>query len=101
MTLMTTLAKRGDVDGFAKAFVTFARAKPRNASIVESGAPAKILNGYFFRHLNLGVDAFQRWESNNSSWGDKIIAALRDPVRFVEVVNSMARGITQVAARST
>ena len=95
MTLMTTLAERGDIEGFSEAFIAFARAKPGNALFVESGAAAKILNGYIFHHLNLSPDAFLRWERGNPAWGGTIKAALREPARFVEVVNHMANSIRQ------
>jgi hypothetical protein len=90
LTLMTKLAQEGDLAGFSQAFVAFARAEPRKASLLQSSAPAKILNGYFFKHRGLNPATFERWERANWAWGDRIIAALREPGRFAQVVREMA-----------
>ena len=90
LTLMTKLAQEGDLIGFSRAFVAFARAEPRKAALLQSSAPAKIMNGYFFKHRRLDASAFEQWERANRAWGDRIIAALREPDRFAQVVREMA-----------
>lgn len=95
LTLMSKLARQGDLEGFAQTFTTFARVRPANARFVENAAPAKILNGYFIEHLKLDAQTFLRWERENRDWGKWIIAALREPSRFVAVVSAMAEGIRQ------
>jgi predicted membrane chloride channel (bestrophin family) len=98
LTLMTKLAEEGELMGFSRAFLAFARAQPRNASLVQSSAPAKILNGYFFKHRDLKNGAYERWERANPAWGDTIIAALREPERFAQVVSEMADDFQKAAA---
>jgi hypothetical protein len=97
LTLMTRLAEGGDLVGFSRAFLAFARAQPRNASFVQSSVPAKILNGYLFKHRSLDRAAYDRWERDNPAWGDTIIAALREPERFAQVVSEMAADFQSAA----
>ena len=47
LTLLTELTEEGDIGGFSRAFIIFARAKPSNAAFIADAIPAKITNFLF------------------------------------------------------
>lgn len=95
LTLLSDLAREGDLASLSRAFIIFARAKPLNATFVAKAVAAKVLNRYLLGHLKLSVDAFTRWQARNSDWADRIEKAVRDPDRFVQVVGEIATAIQQ------
>jgi hypothetical protein len=92
MDLMTRLADEDDLQGFSRAVVIFARAKPANAASVADRVPAKISN-FLVKHRGVGASALMKWTQANPNWADDLIHAVRDPSRFEQVVEDMARSI--------
>jgi hypothetical protein len=95
LTLLSELAREGDLVSFSRAFITFARAKPMSAAFVAEATPAKVLNQYLLAHLGIDGGIFLQWEKANRDWADTIKSALRSPARFEQVVGEMAAAIRQ------
>lgn len=92
LELMTQLSNEGDLASFSSAFVIIARAKPANANFIAARVPAKISN-YLFRHRGIQSDAWIKWTGSNPTWADDLKAAVRDPVRFEQAVESIAQSV--------
>ena len=74
-----------------------ARAKPPNATFVAASVPAKISN-FLVKHRGVSPSALLKWTSANSAWVENLKDALRDPIRFEQVVEAMAAAINKSAA---
>lgn len=94
LSLMTKLADEDDLTNFSRAFVILARAKPANATFVANAVPAKITN-FLVKHRGVTADALLRWAPANPSWEADLKNAVRDPGRFVEVVEALANAVRQ------
>jgi hypothetical protein len=92
LDLMTQLADQDDLASFSRAFIIVARAKPPNAAFVASAVPAKISN-FLIKHRGVSANAMMKWTTANPGWGDDLIDAVRDPVRFEQVVEAIATAI--------
>jgi hypothetical protein len=96
---MTQLADEDDLASFSRAFVILARAKPTNAVFVASAVPAKISN-FLIKHRGVSANALMKWTTANPAWGDDLTNAVRDPVRFEQVVEAMATAIKRRSHRT-
>lgn len=92
LELMTDLAREDDLQGFSRAVVIFARAKPANAHYVIGSVPAKISN-FLISHRGVDAAKMMRWMEKHPGWVDDLKAAVRDPARFEAVVEAMAEAI--------
>jgi hypothetical protein len=92
LDLMTMLAEEDDLASFSRAFVILARAKPANAAFVAARVPAKISN-FMIKHRGVDPSALLKWAAANPSWVDDLKSAVRDPVRFEQIVEAMAQAI--------
>ncbi|WP_158815359.1 hypothetical protein [Methylocapsa sp. S129] len=97
LELMTHLADEDDLQGLSRAFVILARAKPPNAAFVAARVPAKISN-FLIKHRGINPIALLKWTSAYPAWVEDLKDAVRDPVRFEQVVEAMATAINQAAA---
>lgn len=97
LELMTQLADEGDLQGLSRAFVILARAKPPNAAFVAGRVPAKITN-FLVRHRRVDAAALLKWTFANPAWDENLKDALRDPVRFEQLVEEMTTAINHAAA---
>jgi hypothetical protein len=92
LDLMTQLANEDDLTSFSRAFVILARAKPSNAPFVAAAVPAKISN-FLIKHRGIDPSALMKWTQANPSWTEYLKVAVRDPVRFNQVVEAVAQDI--------
>lgn len=90
LDLMTQLADEDNLQGFAKAFIHLARAKPASASFAASFIPAKIRN-FLFKHRRIPPNAMVQWTNAHPDWAETLKSAVRDPKRFELTVEAMAR----------
>ena len=98
LTLLSDLAREGEIAGISKAFIRFKRAHPIPATYVLSQIPAKVVNQYFYRNLELPIGAIQRWQEMNSSWADAMREQIGDVTRFVAHFENIARSIKALDA---
>jgi len=99
LTLLSDLARDGDLASFSRAFIVFARAKPANAAFVAGATPAKVLNCYLLEHLGVNSSVFIEWEKDNRDWATTIQNALRDPARFEHVVGEMVTALRRMMSK--
>jgi hypothetical protein len=92
LDLMTKLADEDDLASFSRAFIILARAKPANAAFVAARVPAKISN-FLIKHRGVDPSILLKWTGANPGWVDDLKNAVRDPVRFKQVVEAMAESI--------
>jgi hypothetical protein len=92
LDLMTKLADEDDLPSFSRAFVILARAKPANAAFVAAKVPAKISN-FLIKHRGVDPATLLKWTGANPGWVDDLKNAVRDPVRFEQVVEAIAESI--------
>lgn len=92
LDLMTELAGEDDLQGFSRAVVILARAKPANAKFVLARVPAKISN-FVIQHRGIAASEFLRWAGTNPQWPDDLKGSVRDPEQFERVVEAMVERI--------
>lgn len=92
LDLLTKLAGEDDLASFSRAFILLARAEPANAAFVAGAVPAKISN-FLIEHRGVKVPALIKWTEANPDWDEELKSALRDPDRFVRVVEDLASAI--------
>lgn len=92
LDLMTRLTDEDDLEGFSRAVVILARAKPINACLVFDRVPVKIMN-YLMRQGLIDYDVAERWKRRNPGWEDLLKGAVRDTARFRGVVEEVAQSI--------
>jgi hypothetical protein len=92
LDLMTQLAEEDDLASFSRAFIILARAKPANAAFVAAAVPAKITN-FLIMHRGVDASALVNWTEANPGWEEDLKNAVRNPVRFQQVVAAMAEAI--------
>ncbi len=92
LDLLTELANEDDLQGFSRAFVILARAKPGNATFVSASVPAKISN-FLIQRRGISSQAFLNWTASRPGWRSELEEAVRDPARFERVVEDMAVAI--------
>lgn len=92
LDLMTKLADEGDLQGFARAFVILARARPTSAASVASFIPAKVSN-FLVRNRRIDPNVLLKWTERNPDWTDTLKHAIRSPDHFERIVEEMAKEI--------
>lgn len=92
LDLLTKLAEEDDLASFSRAFILLARAEPANAAFVAGAVPAKISN-FLIEHRGVKAPALIKWTEANPDWAEELKSALRDPDRFVRVVEDFASAI--------
>lgn len=92
LELMKELAKEDDLASFANAFIIIARAKPANANFIAARVPAMI-SEFLIRHRGIDGGVMGKWATSNRDWANELKAAVRDPERFPQVVESLAQTI--------
>lgn len=92
LDLLTKLAEEDDLTSFSRAFILLARARPANAAFVANAVPAKISN-FLIKHRGIDAAALIKWAEANPDWTDELKNALRDPDRFVRIVEGFAAAI--------
>jgi hypothetical protein len=95
LLLLTELAEEGNLQAISEAFNEFSKAKPGNMLYVEEKIPAKILNQYWLRKLQLNLESLTSWMNNNPGWANELKSKLRVPEEFERVVNAAAEEIRQ------
>lgn len=90
LDLMTKLADKNDLRGFAKAFVILARAKPTHAAAAAGFIPGKISN-FLVRNRGIDPTAMTRWTEQHPDWADALKDAIRTPRTFESLVETMAQ----------
>lgn len=90
--LLTELANEDDLEGFSRAFVILARAKPANAAFLTGLVPGKISN-FLVKHRGVDPRALTSWTAAKPDWSDDLKAAVRHPDRFARLVETMADSI--------
>jgi hypothetical protein len=88
--LLSDFASEGCIADFARAYSIIARGNPAKAESVGQMIPAKIANNYWIRHRGIDVGAMTSWQKKHTHWADTLKAHVRDPERFVEIVDTMA-----------
>lgn len=96
LDLMTELAGEDDLQGFSRAVVILARAKPANAKFVLARVPAKISN-FVIQHRGIAALDLMQWADANPQWPEDLKRSVRDPERFEGVVEAMAESIKAFA----
>lgn len=91
--LLTELAVEGNLRAISEAFNEFSKAKPGNMLYVEEQIPAKILNQYWLRQLQLDYKSLISWMEKHPGWAGELKSKLRIPAEFEEVVNVAAEEI--------
>jgi hypothetical protein len=94
LDLLTKLADEDDLASFSRAFVLVARAQPASAAFVADAVPAKISN-FLIKHRGIDASALIKWTASNPDWKEELKDALRDPDRFVRVVDGFASAIKE------
>ena len=89
LTLMSDLAKEGELGGIARAFEAYCLLVPKDRSGVSDAVPAKVLNGYIHIHRRRSTIAVEKWRERTPEWADRIKDALVDPDRFERLVKQM------------
>lgn len=92
LELLTKLADEGDLQGFSKAFVIFARAKPTNAKFIEAAVPAKI-HRYWCKRKDISIKSVNQWCEANPEWPKTIKGFVRNPIQFQAAVEASAEDI--------
>jgi hypothetical protein len=92
LDLLTKLALEDDLASFSRAFILLARAKPANAAFIASAVPGKISN-FLIKHRGVNATMLIKWANANPDWAEQLKKALRDPDRFVRVVEGFASSI--------
>jgi len=92
LDLMTQLSNEDNLASFSHAFIILARAKPTNAAFVANAVPAKISN-FLIKHRGINANTLLKWTETNPGWVDDLKDAVRDPVSFEQVVETMAEAI--------
>ncbi len=92
LELMTELAREDDLQGFSRAVVILARAKPANAHYVVGSVPAKVSN-FLIGHRGVTAAKMVQWGERHPEWADDLKVTVRDPMRFEAVVEAMAEAI--------
>lgn len=92
LDLMTKLADEDDLQSFARAFIILARAKPASAASAASYIPGKISN-FLIKHRDIHPNVMVEFMRTHADWEDQLKNAVRDPVRFEQVVETMARNL--------
>jgi hypothetical protein len=93
LELLTELAAEGHLRAISKAFNEFSKARPGNMLFVKESIPAKILNHYWLRLLNLDSKNLISWINNNPEWASTMKSEVRHPAKFEEFVNTAAEEI--------
>lgn len=96
LLLLTELAEEGNLRAISEAFNEFSKAKPGNMLYVEERIPAKILNQYWLRKLQLDFESLTSWADKNPGWASELKSKLRVPQDFEKVVNAAAEEIRRV-----
>ncbi len=94
LDLMTELANEDDLQGFSRAVVILARAKPANARYVIDSVPAKISN-FVIRHRGISATDFMNWAKANPTWADELKQYARHPEAFERAVEALAHSIKE------
>lgn len=92
LDLMTELAGEDDLQGFSRAVVILARAKPANAKFVLARVPAKI-SSFLVQHRGVTPPQLMSWAGANPEWPEDVKRAARDPQEFERVVEAIAESI--------
>ena len=92
LDLLTQLAHEDDLEGFSRAFVILARAKPSNAAFVAAAVPGKI-SEYLVTRRAVAPEVLAKWTAANPSWTEDLQDAVRDPSRFPDAVMAMEQRI--------
>lgn len=92
LDLMTELAGEDDLQGFSRAVVILARAKPANAKFVLARVPAKISN-FVIQHRGIAASDLMKWADANPQWPEDLKRSVRDPEQFERIVEAMAESI--------
>lgn len=92
LDLMSDLAGEDDLQGFSRAVVILARAKPANAKFVLARVPAKI-SSFLVQHRGITPSNLMVWAGTNPQWSDDVKRAAREPLEFERVVETMAENI--------
>lgn len=92
LDLMSELAGEDDLQGFSRAVVILARAKPANAKFVLARVPAKISN-FVVQHRQITPSDLMKWADANPQWPEDVKRSVRDPEEFERVVEAMAESI--------
>jgi hypothetical protein len=96
LDLITKLADEDNLQGFSRAVVILARAKPANARFVIESVPAKISN-FIIRRRDVTAGDLMKWADANPQWPDELKRSVRDPKQFERVVEAMAKSIKDFA----
>jgi hypothetical protein len=82
LTLLSELAREGDLEGFSRACLTYAGLVPSDRQQLVAAVPAKVLNQYLYLHCGRAASSLEKWCERNADWAERITSALEDPVRF-------------------
>ncbi|MBB3589455.1 hypothetical protein E2E30_19450 (plasmid) [Sphingomonas sp. AAP5] len=96
LDLMTELAGEDDLQGFSRAVVILARAKPANAKFVLARVPAKISN-FVIQYRGIAAFDLMKWTDANPQWPDDLKGSVRNPEQFERVVEAMVESIKAFA----
>jgi len=93
LTLLSELAKNGEMAKFSRTVSLFSTIHPENAGIVLQSVPAKISAQYLGGTLGLGMSKFTAWTAKRPDWADDLKSTVTSPAAFAQTVDVMAAEI--------